>query len=219
MENLRIIFCLPGTNFSGKFLDCWTNLLIYCIKQKIQFALKRGESSVVNYARTMCLGANVLRGENQLPYNGQIDYTHLMWIDSDMIYTPEDFQKLIDSDKDIVSGLYLMENGQNYAAVKELDENYFLDYGSFHFLQKDEIPLKLFEVAYVGMGFMLVKKGVIESMKYPWFEPLNQRFLNSDIVEFTSEDVAFCMKATDTGHEIWVEPSIKLGHEKKIIIR
>jgi GT2 family glycosyltransferase len=168
----------------------------------------------------MCLGADVLRGENQKPFDGKINYTHLMWIDSDTIFEPQDFQKLLDDDKDIVCGLYPMQNGKNYVVVKDWDEDYFKKNGSFHFLENSEIPTNLFECVYAGMGFMLVKKGVFESIRYPWFQPINTRIkANPDIVEFTSEDVAFCLKAAENGYKIWVDPIIRVGHEKKIVIR
>lgn len=217
-DMFKIIFCLPGSHFTGSFLDSWSNLLIYCISKKIQFAIQRKESSVVNYARTKCLAANVLRGRNQKPFDGKLDYTHLMWIDSDIVFKPEQFQKLLNLDKDIVAGVYSMQDGIHYAAVEEWDEEYFLQNGTFKFLKKDGINgrLDLLNVAYSGMGFMLIKKGVFESIDYPWFEPIHQEIKH--IVDFTSEDVAFCLKAGSKGFKIFIDPTIIVGHEKNIIL-
>jgi GT2 family glycosyltransferase len=166
----------------------------------------------------MCLGADVSRGENQKPFDGKVEYTHLMWIDSDIIFAPQQFQKLLDADKDIVSGLYLMDNGKQFATVKDWDEEFFKKNGYFQFLSPDDIKDKkdLIEVSYTGMGFMLVKKGVFESMTYPWFKPIEKRIGN--MVDFTMEDVAFCLRANEKGYKIWIDPQIRVGHEKKVIL-
>jgi hypothetical protein len=33
----------------------------------------------------------------------------------------------------------------------------------------------LIEVAYTGIGFMLIKKGVFERLEYPWFKPIENK--------------------------------------------
>ena len=57
-----------------------------------------------------------------------------MWIDSDQIFSFEQIQKLISYDKDIVSGIYKTENGQNFACVKDWDQEFYKKHGSFYFL-------------------------------------------------------------------------------------
>ena len=61
----------------------------------------------------------------------------------------------------VISGLYLMANGAQYAAVEVWDEEYFQDNGTFQFLNKNDINSRLlpFTVEYVGFGFLLFKKG------------------------------------------------------------
>lgn len=243
-SNRRIIFCLTGSNFSGKFLDCWTNLVSYCLQNNIQMVVNRRESCNIYYVRNMCLGADLQRGEAQKPFDGKIDYTHLMWIDSDMVFNPQQFQKLLDDDKDIVSGLYFMDNGQQFATVKDWDEEYFKKNGGFEFLTPKDIeatlkglPYKdadkngspnpsptpsptrvegLIEVAYTGFGFMMIKKGVFESMTYPWFRPIEKKIGN--MVDFTMEDVAFCLRAKETGFKVHIDPLVRVGHEKKVVL-
>jgi len=75
----------------------------------------------------------------------------------------------------------------------------------------------LFPAAYNGMGFMLIKKGVFESLQYPWFEPIHQSIKNLE--DFTSEDVAFCLKAREKGFEIFVDPTVIVGHQKPMILK
>lgn len=166
----------------------------------------------------MCLGGNVLNGANQKPYNGQLDYDYMMWIDSDVIFSVDQFLKLLQHQKDIVSGLYLMEDNYQYATVENWDEEFFAKNGYFTFLNRDTLKNKkdLFQVSYTGFGFMLVKRGIFEQMEYPWFQP---EYINiGNARDFTMEDVSFCRKANRLGHQIFVDPTIVVGHEKLKIL-
>jgi hypothetical protein len=213
-----IVFCLTGNNFSGKFLDCFMDVIVYCMHSNIKFAMSRQESAVVYFVRNMCLGGDVLRGVEQKPFNGKVNYTHLMWIDNDIIFTPQQFQRLLDYDKEIVSGVYMMANRIHFATVKEWDEEVFKKNGHFNFLKEEDLKNKtgLIEVAYTGLGFMLIKKGVFESLNYPWFEPLFHTIGNTR--DFSSEDVSFCMKVKEKGLKIYIDPQLRVGHEKKMVL-
>ena len=215
---MKVIFCLPGKEFSGKFLVCWSELLSTCIRNGIDIMISQKYNSNVYYVRPQCLGADVLRGPDQKPFNGKIDYDYIMWIDSDQIFKPDHFFELLSHQQDIVSGLYLMEGGKYFAAVKDWDADYFKTNGSFKFLEHSSLPTdgKLLEVAYSGFGFMLIKRGVFESMKYPWFEPRIISFENG-VTDFASEDASFCLKARENGYKIFIDPNVIVGHEKSIV--
>jgi hypothetical protein len=77
----------------------------------------------------MCLGGNVQAGKDQKPWSGKLDYDYMLWIDSDIIFKPEDFIKLLQMEVDIASGLYLMTNGtrepNQFATVVDWDEKFF----------------------------------------------------------------------------------------------
>ena len=215
---LTVVFCLPGASFSGRFLECWTELFAWCLKNNIKPVLSRKQSSNIYYVRNMCLGADVMRGKNQKPFDGKLDYDYLMWIDSDIMFTPARFGRLLNHDTDIVAGVYPMEDGRTLATVIDWDEEYFKKQGSFNFLTLQDIDGKedLIEVAYTGMGFMLVKKGVFESMEYPWFRPIEKQI--GDAVDFTMEDAAFCLKAAEAGFKVFIDPTVRVGHEKKVVL-
>ena len=50
---------------------------------------------MVNFARCKCLGANVLRGPDQLPWDGKLEYDWQLWIDSDIVFDTAKFYQLI----------------------------------------------------------------------------------------------------------------------------
>lgn len=211
---MKLIFCLPGKEFSASFLMSWTNLIAHCVTKGYEVVVMQRYSCNIYYVRNMCLGGNVLLGENQKPFNGQLEYDYMMWIDNDIIFKPEHFQKLLDAKKDIVSGLYLMDGGYAYATVEYWNEEFFQQNGTFEFITPPTVNKKtgLFPVAYTGFGFMLVKYGVFEQMKYPWFRP---EFVSiGDSKDFTMEDVAWCREAVRLGYKIYIDPTVIVGHEK-----
>ena len=218
---MKIIFCLPGASYSGRFLQCWTNLFAELPKYKITYGLSQHYMCNIYHVRTKCLGASIERGVNQKPFDGKVDYDFLMWIDSDMVFTPEDFFKLIEHDLDIVSGIYKMSDDVNYATVENMDEKYFEEWMYYQFMQDKDIENKkgkLFKVDYTGLGWMLVRKGVIEKMKYPYFYPRKQAWKQYGWEEFVWDDVEFCMRVREMGHDIWIDPNIRIGHEKVKIL-
>ncbi|MBN2189293.1 MAG: hypothetical protein JW699_07550 [Chitinispirillaceae bacterium] len=224
---LTVVFCLPGSSFSGKFLERWTDLVAYCLSHGIRPVLSRRESCNIYYVRNMCLGADVSRGKDQKPFDGKLDYDFIMWIDSDILFTPQQFMKLLGHNTDIVSGVYLMEDGKSLATVQDWDEEFFKEKKHFRFMTISDLtpgpsPAErgekesLIEVAYTGMGFMLVKKGVFEKLEYPWFRPIEKKI--GDMVDFTMEDAAFCLQAREKKCKITIDPEVRVGHEKKIVL-
>jgi len=166
----------------------------------------------------MCLGGDIARGPAQLPFDGKMNYDYIMWIDSDILFTVEQFQRLLNRNVDVVSGLYKMEGDKYFAAVENWDEEYFAKNHCFEFLAPEKIAGRneLLRVDYTGMGFMLIKKGVFEALDYPWFEP--KKHTIGGMVDYSMEDVSFCLKVKEKGFSVFVDPTIIVGHEKKVVL-
>jgi hypothetical protein len=194
---LTIVFCLPGTNFSGKFLECWTEVVAYCLRNRIRLILSCKLSCNICYVRNMCLGADVSRGVRQKPFNGAVDYDFLMWIDSDILFTPAQFQRLLSHDKEIVSGGYAMEGGQNLATVQEWDEEFLKRNSFFKFMKPQEIEGRK---DLISIAYRHVVHAGKEGGEYPWFKPLEKK--NGNMAYFTMEDVAFCLRAREKGIKV-----------------
>src|SRR3989338_9966148 len=222
---IKIVFCLPGSNFSTRFLRAWTKLLHACFRNYgVETHVRGAASSNIYIVRNNCLGGILGGPENQKPFQGEINYDYIMWIDSDIIFEPEQFKLLLDqmeSDKKIhiLSGLYFHESERRFVAVKQWNSTYYKKHQSHLFLLEKDVkgknqPIK---VDYAGMGFMLIRKGVFERLDYPWFNPLD---LNTgpDQKSFSREDAAFCLKAKKAGINTYVDPETIVGHEKLTVI-
>ena len=60
------------------------------------------------------------------------------------------------------------------------------------------------------MAFMLIKKGVFESMKFPYFTTDNPNII--------SETMSFCMNLNKTDIQLYAHMGVVIGHEKPMII-
>lgn len=188
-----------------------------CLSKGIMPLVSQAYDPVVFYARNKVLGGDVLKGKNQKPFQGTQEYDYLMWIDSDIMFSFSDFKKLLSWNKPIVAGVYLMADNKHYAVVKHWDKDYFVKNGSFKFETPESMGKELTKVAYTGMGFMLMKKGVMESLEYPWFRPV-MHDMTDEIQDFSSEDASVCWLLQEKGHDIYVDPSVRVGHEKELVI-
>ena len=178
---------------------------------------------MVNFARCKCLGANVLRGPDQLPWDGKLTYDYQLWIDSDIVFGIEQFYRLVCMDKDIASGWYVTEDGNTSSVAHWLEEGDFKENGgvmNHEMLDGIQKRRKPFTVDYAGFGWLLIKKGVFEhdEMKYPWFAPQMQVFESGEVQDMCGEDVSFCLDAIKAGFEIWCDPKARVGHEKMRIL-
>jgi len=216
-----VVFCLPGRGCSYIFLKAFVQLCFDLVQAGASIQISQDYSSMVNFARCKCLGANVLRGPSQKPWDGKLDYDYQLWIDSDIVFDSEKFYRLVSMDKDIAAGWYCTEDGQTTSVAHWLDEEDFRGNGgvmNHETLESMSKRRKPFTVDYTGFGWVLIKKGVFENLEYPWFAPKMQVFESGEVQDMCGEDVSFCLDAKDKGFEIWCDPRIRVGHEKTRII-
>ena len=239
LKGKKVVFCLPGQTYSRQFLISWSGLLAACINKNITPVMSQDYSSCVHFARCKTLGADVMAGVSQKPFRGQLtDYDYIFFIDSDIIFSPEDVFHLLESPHDVTAGLYAMEDRKNFATVKTLDPEYFKAHGTFEFTSIDSIEKQIgalstksdsekageryAPVSYAGMGFMVIKPGVFEKLPYPWFaSELTEMVLDDGriIRDMSSEDVSFCTNVhKHLGKKVYVDLETRVGHLKSFII-
>jgi hypothetical protein len=156
-----------------------------------------------------------------------------MWIDSDIGFNAMDIVSMLIADRDIVCGIYPKkevdwarvahavkagvppEELSNHAgsfAVKLLDD-------SADGLAAD--PDGLLEIAAGGTGFMLIKRGVFDTLSEvvpeyaPDQSPIKEYYATTTDPEsgrLISEDYHFCRLARSHGFKIYAAPWVRLGH-------
>ena len=155
----KIVFCLPGRGVSYTYLKNFVQLCFDMVSNQMSVQISQDYSSMVNFARCKCLGANVLRGPDQIPWDGKLDYDYQLWIDSDIVFNTEKFWQLLDlalpaeavtqeditdddgnvtgmrqiinseHERQIAAGWYSTEDGKTTSVAHWLDEDDFRSNG------------------------------------------------------------------------------------------
>ena len=225
----KVVFCLPGRMVSYTYLKNFVSLCFDIVQNGMSIQISQDYSSMVNFARCKCLGANVLRGPEQIPWDGKLEYDYQIWIDSDIVFNTEQFWQLLDladngeedGQKAITAGWYATEDGTTTSVAHWLEEDDFrknggvMNHETVESISKRKKP---FTVDYTGFGWVCIKHGVFEKLPYPWFAPKMQVFESGAVQDMCGEDVSFCLDAIEEGYEIWCDPRIRVGHEKSRII-
>ena len=233
-----IVFCLPGRGCSYIFLKNFVQLCFDMVQNGMSIQISQDYSSMVNFARCKVLGANVLRGPKQIPWDGKLKYDYQLWIDSDIVFDTNKFWQLCDmalpadavnedgstdpeKEKAIAAGWYATEDGSTTSVAHWLEEDDFrknggvMNHETVETISKRRKP---FTCDYTGFGWVLIKNGVFEALEYPWFAPKMQVFESGAVQDMCGEDVSFCLDAQEAGYEIWADPRIRVGHEKTRVI-
>lgn len=164
---------------------------------------------VGNCAVAFQVGSLVYESRNDLAkYAVQSEADYVLWLDTDMMFEPELLEKMMatlqEHDLDILTGIYYRRRHPfSPVLMKKLSiaENNFCEYENFNAYPEDGI----FEVEGIGFGCVLMKSDVLMDIKATyndWFSPFGR----------VGEDLSFCWRARQTGHKIFADPSIQLGH-------
>lgn len=143
------------------------------------------------------------------------DATDMLFIDSDVIVTPDDVLRLLSqhTGRDVTAGMY---------PRRASDKRFFLD---IHHDEKGDLEFEgsLMRVNRVGTGFMMISRGIIEKMvtAHPEWRYENKEgngtvsaLFDFAVKEgkFVGEDYLFCDRVRDLGGSIWVDVDISLPH-------
>lgn len=210
--HVNLIIATPGHSLLNSYVKSLLNAVHVLASKGISYAYTNNYASHVGDAREVTLsGTMVNQLDNSQPLSGEVTYDKILWIDSDIAFTPDDLLKLYESDKEIISGAYLFGDG-SVAAYKTFGKN-----GYTH---KDVIDMKeTTEIEGCGFGFLMVKQGIFEQLSRPWFQQvMGSVELDGKTIEFPimGEDLSWCKRVRDLGYKIYLDPSVKVTHHKQV---
>lgn len=177
----------------------------------------------------------IQRGRNTLVWYflNKTNFTHLLFIDSDLAFNPEDVLKMLSFDKDIIGGIYPKKT-INWDSVKSIMPNIELNNinkftGEF-VLAVDTLEPRIFfdqpfEVKHLGTGFMLIKRETFKKLEEHvgsyisnnYTDDSKQKTFNYFQVtvennELLSEDYFFCNAFQKIGGKIYAAPWCDFEH-------
>lgn len=192
---MKLLIGVPTTDFVHvDFLKCLCALLTKLKDDGVNFELDIESGTLVYMARDRI--AHKAINEK---------FTHVLWLDSDMIFQPTIVDDLMFSGKQFVTGIYhARRKGYASCIFKSIDINVKVE-------RFAEYPKDTFEIAGCGFGCVLIDTEILKSVcltKGTCFTPL----------ENYGEDIAFCKRASEMGFKIWCEPTVICGHIGHIAI-
>lgn len=213
--HFNILIATPGRSMEAEYVRSLIKTTEYLQKVGISYKYLNEYSSQVSAAReATAMGSDFLDAFNKNPVRGECTYDKIIWIDSDISWDIEDFMKICESDKDIISGVYFNHLGVPMFSVH--DDQLYSDP---KILEQAKVP---FEIFAAGFGFIGMKSGVFENIPRPWFETVYQQITNNEgqdmLIPF-GEDYSWCAKAKRSGFSVYLDPTIRLTHHKKVAIK
>jgi hypothetical protein len=143
-------------------------------------------------------------------------FTHLLFLDDDMMFPPNTLRRLMSHKAPFVSGLGFMRKKPFYPTIFKV---FTTRKGNLITEKHDfilEYPDTPFVVDGVGLFCGLIDLSIIPKLRTPLFET---KGITSD--SNIGEDLSFTRKLWEKGYKVLIDPSIKTGHiinKNKVII-
>jgi hypothetical protein len=165
--------------------------------------------------------------------------THLIFIDADIGFEPEQVFRLMDFDRDVAAAIYPIKSidwqkvGSLATAGRAPLESAALSY-MIEFADPEHIEVNngFARVSYAGSGFLMIQRRVLLAMieRYPelryghdhkpkdklagspWRSALFNCMIDEGTGVYLSEDFSFCKRWSDMGGEIWADLESRLTH-------
>jgi hypothetical protein len=208
MNTYDLVIATPASMLTAAYVRSLTKTIKVLEDNGISWNYVNYESCYIREARERIINDGYEEDlDNQIPFSGNFDYKKIMWIDSDIEWEPEDILSLYHSDRHIITGAYMMTNGKIAVSFDEQDSPY-----------PYQIPTsREVQVSSCGFGFLCIKKGVFEKMPKPWFD---SRIFekNGRLTAGIGEDSSWCIKAGESGFKIWLDPNVRVIHNKTMAL-
>ena len=204
---MRVVIVTPANSFMPIYVSSILETQIFAYENNISIKFATLDGSNVSELRET-LAKNLVEHTE--------DYDKIIWIDSDIKWSPQDFVNIINSPYDVTCGAYMIyPDGKLSVGMHEPN-------GSIRHLNcySMKVTSRYIPVDMSGFGFICMNNGVFESMTKPYFSNAvvdisQDGVLTKEIV--LSEDASWSIHAFNAGYKIMFDTQILLGHQKKTI--
>lgn len=184
-KEVRVVIGLPATEMmKAKTAHAIGALIVHSADKVIDFLLV--QSCDIASSRTWLAKQAVEKGA-----------THLLFIDSDMLFPSDALEQLLAREKDII--------GVEYHKRK-----FPLETVTAYIPDVEKSETEPFTVGVAGTGLMLINTEVFKNpnLDKNWFSFAR----NANGENVIGEDGWFCNTARSTGYDVYVDPAIKVLH-------
>lgn len=208
---------LPGRTFTQGFAQSLAALVRHFTLEGRPYGLRWEQGSDIYMLRNNLIaeGGNAGGAASIHPAIKACDY--VVWIDSDMIFTPEDIVRLTSHGEDVVSGFAAIDMERTACGVFREDPP-SLGYIATHGIEDVETDNRgLVPLDFAGMAIIAMRPRIFEHIEFPWFRTLS--FELAGVHVHCSEDTGFCYRLKGAGIQVYGDPQVRVGHEKQMRLK
>jgi len=218
-----------GRQVSDVYASSLLKLLLGCQRRNVRLGVQMaGSDALITRARQ-----NIVA--NFLSFDAA---THLLFVDSDIGFEPDQVFRLLDFDAAISAGIYPIKrlDWQKIAAGAQAGRTPLHSAALEYTVRLDDAPAAIrggfARVSYAATGFLMIRRDALVAMieRYPelryahdhkpddnlagspWRCALFNCMIDEKTGVYLSEDYSFCRRWTDMGGEIWVDLESRLTH-------
>ena len=128
------------------------------------------------------------------------EYTHILFLDSDMVFDETLIETLTFCGKDFVCGAFQSRRAPYGSCI----------FSSLKPVRRvKEYGIEPFQVEGCGMACTMISTEILKEVQSTYGNPFDPAIIED--ITF-GEDTAFCWRARKCGFEIWCEPTARIGH-------
>ena len=188
---MKLLVGIPSLDFVHvDFVECLTRLIQRLKDDGVDFDVWICKGTLAHVARDNVACKAINEG-----------YTHVLWLDADMIFSPDILDDLRFCGKDFVTGLACSRRPPYVLCVF----NHVSDEKGCIAYKLADVPEEAFEIQGCGFACVLISTEILKAVMTRY----KTCFLPMKIY---GEDLAFCVRARELGYRIWCEPTVRLGH-------
>lgn len=194
MKKIKLAIATPSTGtIKTKTVE---SLISMCKNLPFDYFFLSHEGSILHHMRERLVKKAI-----------ELECTHLLFVDSDMVFEKDAVVRLLEANKDIVGANYSRRKLPLEGTVKHFRRETYKGFGEFN-MDAPPPTTGICKVESIGTGFMLIKLSVFDFLPEPWFFFES----NGDGDLATGEDYWFCRLAREKGFEVWCDLGLKIGH-------
>lgn len=171
-------------------------------QRSLDALIRKSHQAGVGLVVSRAVGSLICRNRNEIVNKAlEVKADYLLFIDSDMVFDDDALLRLLDLNRNIVSGLCVSKQPPFHPVAKRKNEN-----GKYAVVDGLAEGRFYSDLDGVGAAFMLVNTDVFHKVEAPWFAmpPYGKEVLG--------EDFYFCQKAIDADFQICCDASLIIGH-------
>lgn len=195
--------CYDGT-VDHRLVTALLDAQRYCAKYGVVFKLfVEAGHSLIQFARNR-LATDFLN---------ERDFSHILWLDSDVGFDPRAIVQLVNHGKDVVGGAYPVKDFPMWFPVEPMTAG--------------DSTASLFKAKTLPTGFLLVTRDAMAKVAatvgayvhHHKRQQLITRHIfdlmlrgDGDVKELIGEDVVLCARLRELGYDLWCDPDISFYH-------